>query len=179
MLQNLPGQLLALVLGWSFTVFLQYVLSRRAEALKRKDKIIDKLEDLSSWIDSEISRDEFMSAQTETSYSGMISQIEVRIQQLNAHVRKEIFNVNELSKLRGVEILDEQSGNKNLPYVVREAASDIIEAIEANCDEEYFGRKGFVQFLNNYIRELNGFILLMISALLLMAVAQFFIKHIF
>lgn len=86
--ENLPGQLLALALGWSFTVFIQNRSNRRAEALKRKDKIIDKLEDLADWVESEIGKDDFSSVRTESTFAGLVTQIEVRIGHLNRHIEK-------------------------------------------------------------------------------------------
>lgn len=54
--QNLPGQLIVLLIGWAFTLYLQYNANRRAEALKRKDKIIDRLDNLSSWVEDEVEK---------------------------------------------------------------------------------------------------------------------------
>jgi hypothetical protein len=177
--QNLPGQLLALFLGWSFTVYFQYVSNRRAEALKRKDKIIDKLDDLSGWIESEISKEDFSLTDTETSYSGMVSHIELRVRQLNSHVGRQILDPNELSILREIEIHSSLEFNKRLPYVVREASSDVIERVEAECDREYFGQRGFLQFLNNYIQDLAGILMTLVSFLLVAAIAQFLVKYVF
>jgi methyl-accepting chemotaxis protein len=177
-LDNLPGQLLALMLGWSFTVFIQNRSNRRAEALKRKDKIVDKLEDVSDWVDGEISKANFSFNQTETSYSGMISQIEVRINQLNNHVGRDIFDSSLIARLREIEIFESAEDNAQVPYKIREAASDIIENIEACCDAEYFGKRGFLSVVNDYYSSLKGIAMALISALLLVAVFQFFYKYV-
>ena len=134
--ENLPGQLLALALGWSFTVFIQNRSNRRAEALKRKDKIIDKLEDLSDWVESEIGKDDFSSVRTESTFAGLITQIEVRIGHLNRHVGKEIFDAASLSRLREIEIHEGATDNLETPYLIRDASADIIEQIETCCDQE-------------------------------------------
>ncbi|WP_440778717.1 hypothetical protein [Pseudomonas syringae] len=178
-LDNLPGQLFALMLGWSFTVFIQNRANRRAEALKRKDKIVDKLESLADWVDGEISKDNFSGAQTETSYSGMISQIEVRINQLNSHIGRSIFDISLLSKLREIEIYAVAENNIQTPYAIRETASDVIEEIETCCDAEYFGSQGKLALLNEYTSSFKGAILLLTVVLLSAAIFQFFYKHIF
>ncbi|KEZ72817.1 hypothetical protein C5I_0117220 [Pseudomonas syringae pv. syringae FF5] len=177
-LDNLPGQLLALMLGWSFTVFIQSRANRRAEALKRKDKIVDKLESISDWVDGEVSKDNFSFAQTETSYSGLVSQVEIRMIQLNVHVGRDIFNPALVAKLREIEIYENAEDNLAVPYRIREAASDIIEDVERCCDIEYFQRVGFLYGLNDYVRSLSGAILLLMFLLLGMGVLQFFLKHI-
>ncbi|MBI6948754.1 hypothetical protein [Pseudomonas koreensis] len=181
---NVPAQMMALVFGWSFTVFLQHRSNHRAESLKRKDKIIDKLEALAGWVESEIKKDNFSSGNTETTYSGMISQIEVRIAQLNYHVGKNIFDGSRLAILRDVEIHHKAFFNADTPYKIREAVSDIVENIEVCCDAEYFSRhgawskfKGVVLLLNDYVRAFKGGVLALIVILLFLAIYQFCHKY--
>lgn len=182
--ENAPAQLIALVFGWSFTVFLQYRSNRRAESLKRKDKIIDKLEALAGWVDSEIKKDNFSPGNTEITYSGMISQIEVRIEQLNKHVGRDIFDGTKLARLRNIEIHADFKANTDTPYVIREAAADIVESIEVCCDAEYFSRPGFwakskrlVFLLNDYVRAFRGGVLALIIVFLCLAIYQFCHKY--
>lgn len=175
--ENLPAQMLALMLGWSFTVFIQNRSNWRAEALKRKDKIVDKLEELSEWVESEIAKDLFDSTQTETTYSGMIFQIEVRVQQLNQHVGKEIFDGVLLSNLRQIEIFKKADENAVTPYKIREAAADVVEAVESCCNSEYFGRKGIVAALNDYFVHFRGLILLLLCVFIFLAIYQFYSKY--
>jgi hypothetical protein len=181
---NAPAQMIALVLGWSFTVYLQYRSNRRAESLKRKDKIVDKLEELADWVESEIEKENFSSVNTETTYSGMISQIEGRISQLNNHVGREIFDGTKLSALRDVEIHTEAHANNETPYKIREEVADIVEHIEVCCDAEYFSRKGFwanikggALLLNDYTRSFRGGVLALIFLLLFFAIYQFCQKY--
>lgn len=177
--ENLPGQMLALLLGWSFTVFIQHRANRRAEALKRKDKIVDKLESIAGWVEDEVSKDSFSLTRTETSYSGIVSQIEVRIRQLNAHIGNNIFDESLIAKLREIEIYESADGNLDVPYKVREASSDIIENIEACSDSEYFGKKGVLSILNDFVSSLHGIALVLICVLLFLGVFQFFYKYVF
>ena len=181
---NVPAQMIALVFGWSFTVYLQSRSNRRSESLKRKDKIIDKLEALADWVESEVGKDTFSSVNTETTYSGMISQIEVRIVQLNEHVGREVFDGRQLLKLRDIEIHDLACANSQTPYKIREAVADIVEDIEMCCDEEYFSRQGFLikvegwlAALNSYTYYFRGGVLALIMVLLFLGVYQFWEKY--
>ncbi|MBJ2225722.1 hypothetical protein I6U33_05500 [Pseudomonas carnis] len=181
---NVPAQMIALVCGWSFTVYLQYRSNRRAESLKRKDKIIDKLEALADWVESEVGKDGFSPINTETTFAGMISQIEVRIAQLNHHVGREIYDGTKLLALREIEIHVLSCANSQTPYKIREAVSDIVEGIEICCDAEYFSRKGFwakvvagFSGLNKFAQSFKGGVFALISLLLIMAVYQFYDKY--
>lgn len=181
---NVPAQMIALVCGWSFTVFLQHRSNHRAESLKRKDKIIDKLDALAGWVESEIKKENFSSGNTETTYSGMISQIEFRISQLNSHVGKAIFDCSRLATLRNIEIFSDPISNAETPYKIREAVADIVENIEVCCDAEYFSRrgwrarlKGVVILLNEYARTFKGGVLALVVILLLLAIYQFCHKY--
>ncbi|MEG8231011.1 hypothetical protein [Pseudomonas orientalis] len=181
---NAPAQMMALLFGWSFTVYLQYRSNRRSESLKRKDKIIDKLEGLADWVGAEVNKDSFSSIDTETTYSGMISQIEVRIAQLNHHVGREVFDGSKLLSLRNIEIHFLACANSQTPYKIREAVADIVENIEICCDAEYFSRKGIFAKLADVFAKLNklfiffrGVILALMVILLTLAVYQFYYKY--
>ncbi|WLG69296.1 hypothetical protein [Pseudomonas brassicacearum] len=171
--QNLPGQMIVLMLGWMFTVYLQVRSNSRAEALKRKDKIIDKLEDLAGWLDEELSKDDFSLGRSEESYAGHVSQIEVKVGQLNQHVGKQIIDGKILEKLMLFEIKADPGDNKDLPYEVRDAAWDIIEKIESSCTKEYFERQGILSTLKGFIYDFSGFILGLVSLFLLVHVAKY------
>lgn len=181
---NFPAQMTALVIGWSFTVYLQYKSNRRAESLKRKDKIVDKLELLAGWVESEIKKKNFSSVNTETTYAGMISQIESKISQLNCHVGREVFDGSILLPLREIEIHTKANDNAETPYRIREAVADIVDNVEACCDAEYFSRKGFwvnfkrfVFLLNDYVRLFKGGVLVVLGLLLILSVYQFWQKY--
>ncbi|MGE8479335.1 MAG: hypothetical protein ACN6PK_13785 [Pseudomonas shirazensis] len=178
-LENLPGQLFALALGWSFTVFIQNRSNRRAEALKRKDKIIDKLEDLADWVESEIDKDDFSSVRTESTFSGLVTQIEVRIGHLNRHIGKDIFDAALLSKLREIEIHPKPENNVETPYLIRDAAADVTEQIEMCCDQEYFAKRGVVAALNDYYQWFKGGIALVVLLGLFVALFQFYKNYIY
>ncbi|MBD8192168.1 hypothetical protein IFR35_09825 [Pseudomonas fluorescens] len=156
---NLPGQMIVLMLGWTFTVYLQVRSNNRAEALKRKDNIIDKLEALPGWLEDEISKDDFSLGRSEESFAGHVSQIEVKVGQLNRHVGKPIIDRVIFNRLMLFELMPKAEDNKALPYEVRDAAWDIIEKIESSCTDEYFARQGVLSFLKGYIYDFSGVIL--------------------
>lgn len=171
--QNLPGQVIVLMLGWMFTVYLQVRSNSRAEALKRKDKIIDKLEDLPGWLEEEISKEDFSLGRSEESYAGHVSQIEVKVGQLNQHVGKSIIDRKILEQLMLFEIKPDAESNKDLPYEVRDVAWDIIEKIESSCTEEYFERQGVLSTLKGYVVDFSGVIVGVVSLFLLVHLARY------
>lgn len=162
--QNLPAQLTALLLGWMFTLYLQYVANRRTEALKRKEKIIDKLDDLSDWVESEISKDNFSATDTEEAFGGILLHIELRINQFNAHVGQAVIDSGKIASLRDVDFF-EASGLKKLPYIVRAHSSQLIEEIELECNKLYFA-DSLLRRVMSFLAELYGVIVAIVALIL-------------
>ncbi|MDP9524331.1 hypothetical protein [Pseudomonas putida] len=173
-LENLPGQLIALMLGWTFTVYLQTRSNDRAEALKRKDKIIDKLEALPKWLEDEIKKDNFQHQLSEESFAGHVGQIEIKIGQLNSHVGKPVVDGSIIAELMLFEIKSAKDDNKQLPYEVRDVAWSIIEKIESGCNDVYFKKRGLLALLRGYIYEFSG----LLFALMSLASLAYFSKFI-
>lgn len=154
--QNLPAQLTALLLGWMFTLYLQYLANRRAEALKRKDKIIDKLDDLSSWVESEVTKEGFSPSDTEEAFSGILLHIELRINQFNSHVGRDVIDSKRIGPLRDVDFFN-APGLSKLPYIVGACSSQFIENIELECGKLYFSNSPLRRVMN-FLAELYGVI---------------------
>lgn len=152
--QNLPGQLIVLLIGWMFTIYLQYNANRRAEALKRKDKIIDRLDNLSSWVEDEVGKENFDASRTEEAYTGLMLELELRVNQFNGHVRTSIVDVAMVGALRDLDFF-EVSGRDGLSYKARALASQIVERIELGCDELYFSNS-VLSRINRFLYELSG-----------------------
>ncbi|NWB08970.1 hypothetical protein HX862_13745 [Pseudomonas sp. D5002] len=152
--QNLPGQLVVLLIGWMFTVYLQYNANRRAEALKRKDKIIDRLDSLLSWVEDEIGKDDFNASRAEEAYTGIMLELELRVSQFNGHVRTSIVDIAMVGALRDLDFFKD-SGRAELSYKARALASQIVERIEVGCDELYFSRS-ILSRINKFVYELIG-----------------------
>lgn len=152
--QNLPGQLIVLLVGWMFTVYLQYNANRRAEALKRKDKIIDRLDNLSSWVEDEVAKANFDASRAEEAYTGFMLELELRVNQLNGHVRTSLVDIAMVGALRDLDFFEE-SGRDELSYKARALASQIVEKIELGCDELYFSSSALSR-VNRFLYELSG-----------------------
>ena len=152
--QNLPGQLIVLLMGWAFTLYLQYNANRRAEALKRKDKIIDRLDNLSSWVEDEVEKKNFDASRAEEAYTGLMLELELRVNQFNGHVRASIVDIERVGELRGLDFFV-ASGRDELSYKARALASQIVEEIELGCDDLYFNRSVLGR-INNFLYELSG-----------------------
>lgn len=155
--QNLPVTIIGLLAGWTFTIYLQRRANHRAEALKRKDKLIDKLEDLSDWVEGEVSKEEFKPSNTERSYTGLLSQVEIRIGQFNSHVRKDVIDPASLVGLRDVDFFADKTTLFDLSYDIRDEASDVIEHIEESCNEMFF-KSSLLRKAESVYEELKGVI---------------------
>ncbi|MDC6382798.1 hypothetical protein BW687_021765 [Pseudomonas graminis] len=153
-LENLPAQLIGLFAGWLFTIYLQHNANRRTEALKRKDKIIDRLDGLVSWVESETKKDNYNPDRAEEAYTGLLLELDLRVAQFNAHVRSVIVTSEMVGALRDVDFFD-VAGKVELSYRVRRFASQIVERIELGCDDLYFSRS-FLHRVNNFFYELSG-----------------------
>lgn len=163
--ESLPGQLIALMLGWSFTVYMQVRSNSRAEALKTREKVVDKLESLSDWVEDELEREEFQFSDFESGYAGLLSQIELKIVNLNTHIGLNAVDVNVLRDLREMEIFEEAVNNKDLYLRVRHAAWNAIDSIEMASNEKFFMKKGVVAYFRDYVHTYYGVIVGALSIL--------------
>jgi len=159
--QNLPTQLTALLLGWMFTLYLQYVANRRTEALKRKEKIIDKLDALPDWVESEVSKNNFSATDTEEAFGGILLHIELRINQFNAHVGSVVIDSGKIASLRDVDFFEE-CGLEKLSYIVRAHSSQLIEEIELKCNKLYFA-DSLLRRIISFLEELYGVIVAVVA----------------
>jgi len=155
---NLPGQLIALMLGWSFTVYMQVRSNSRAEALKTREKIVDKLEALSEWVEDELKREEFFYSDFESGYAGLLSQIELKIVNLNAHIGENAVDATVLRDLREMEISETKEDNDDLYLKVRHAAWNAIDSIDMTSNEKFFMKKGKLAFFKDYVHAYYGVI---------------------
>lgn len=163
--QNLPPTLMALLLGWLFTLYVQHVSNRRTEALKRKDKIIDKLDDLAGWVDGEISKDDYDPAYTEEAYTGLLLHVELRANQFNKHVGREAINVGKIAELRDLDFFNVASLSR-LPYQVRAISSQLVEDIELACDSIYFSNS-LLRRIRLFVHEMYGVVIALLALIVL------------
>lgn len=168
--QNLPTQLAALFLGWLFTIYLQYLANRRTEALKRKDKIIDRLDDLTGWVESEVSKTPFNASYAEEAYSGLLLHLELRVNQFNAHVGRRAISTDKIGLLRSVDFFN-AAGLPRVAYDVRGISSEFIEHIELECDAIYFS-KSLRNRIGGFLAELYGVIVGLVALLVFLLFAR-------
>ncbi len=162
---NLPAQLIALMLGWTFTVYMQVRSNSRAEALKTREKIVDKLEALSEWVEDELKREEFLHSDFESGYAGLLSQIELKISNLNTHIGTNAVEASVLGDLREMEISELKDENKGLYLRVRHAAWNAIDSIDMTSNEKFFMKKGRLAYFKEYVHAYYGVIVAAISLL--------------
>ena len=169
---NLPAQLIVLVLGWGFTVYLGIRSNSRGEALKTRDKIVDKLEALSEWVEDELKREPFDFSEFETGFSGLLSQIELKIGHLNAHVGEQIVGAEVLRDLREIEFSETVGENEGLYSKVRHASWNAIDAVEMESNEKFFMRKGMLAYFRGFVHTFYGVIVGAISILVVYCVGK-------
>ncbi|WP_460410095.1 MULTISPECIES: hypothetical protein [unclassified Pseudomonas] len=180
--QNLPAQLIILLCGWSFTLYLDHRSKHRAEAIKRKDYIISKIDDIADWLDSEVSKDNFQPARTESSLAGMITQIELKMVQFNSHVKTELLDPSRLSTLRDINLEPrlnteseantvakietsqdgiskaEKNDLSSIYYEMRDLSSDLIENIESSCNSYFFPENRFPAIPSDWPQHIGAFL---------------------
>lgn len=172
---GLPVQFWALLLGWVFTLYLQRLSNRRTEALKRKDKLVDKVESLIEWVEDEIVKDGFSPDDAETCYTSLLTQIELRAHQFNTHVKQDVIGVELLGDLRRIDFFASTELDR-YPFVVRDTAFEFIDHIEMQCNELYFGDGKLVQrgrrFFNAFIADWGGIAFALLNLILLVELFQ-------
>lgn len=134
---NLPAQLIAIFLGWTFTLFIQRRANFRAEAIRKKDKLIDRIDKLVDWTSSVCS--EPPEPITEEIYTAYVTQIEMRIQNLDSLLREHAVGTELIAKLRDIDVLGKSESDPAIQ--IRLAAFDLIEALEIACHSRYFTEK--------------------------------------
>lgn len=169
---NLPGQLIVLVLGWGFTVYLGLRSNSRAEALKTRDKIVDKLEALSEWVEDELKRTPFDFSELETGFSGLLSQIELKIGHFNAHVGENVVDVDVLRELRGFEFSETLEENEAFYSKIRHASWNAIDTVEMDSNEKFFMKKGMLTYFNGFVHAFYGVIVGAASLLVVYCVGK-------
>lgn len=135
--QNLPAQVIILLVGWAFTLMLDRKSKHRIEAIKRKDTIVSRIEDLADWIDKEVTKTQFDAVRLEASLAGNLTQTELKMVQLNLHLKKNLLDPTKISVIRDIDI----SGAKlihELSFSVRQASADVIEYIEKESNNYFF-----------------------------------------
>ena len=150
---TLPTALIGLALGWAFTLYQQRRSNIRAEAIRRKDKIIDKVDKIVDWIEKQAADDKVSDHHLEAGYSAFISQVEIRLNQLNSLVKCDIVDMQYLLLLRDI---DTSKDRVNLPHTVRETASDLIEQLELSCSRLYFDKESIPERLRRWAVSLNA-----------------------
>lgn len=163
--QNLPSQLTALLLGWAFTLYLGHRANVRSETLKRKDKVIDRLEALSEWVEDEVRKPHFNPSTTEAAYAAMLSQIEIRLDQMNKLSGTEAFASQEIATLRDVDFF--APNIQTVHYQIRDRATGIVEEIEIAFNDLYFERNGLLRRAQALIPELYGVVVALAGLVLL------------
>ena len=109
---------------------------------------------MSSWVEDEVEKKNFDASRAEEAYTGLMLELELRVNQFNGHVRASIVDIERVGELRGLDFFV-ASGRDELSYKARALASQIVEEIELGCDDLYFNRSVLGR-INNFLYELSG-----------------------
>lgn len=171
--ENFPAQLIGLALGWAFTLYLQSRANHRTESLKRKDKLIDKIDQIPEWVEDKLTDDDVDLLGLEDSYSGLLSRIEIKIGQLNKHIGQNLISVSDIGRLRRIDLLppielresdaEKAKGLRTEANAdVRSICADLAEHIESACDNHFFKKRNNLLF-----KVLRNFAIIIIMLLLI------------
>lgn len=169
---NLPAQLIAIFLGWVFTLFIQRRANIRSEAIRKKDKLIDRIEKLVDWVEKAYPIEDDLGAMSEEIYSAYVSQIEMRIITLDRLLKQDAVGTELVSSIRTIDILD-KCKHANPVKEARLAAFDLIEALEIACDLRYFAKKTLEQHANRFIYEFSGVAAACMALIFSLALAKY------
>lgn len=150
---NLPSQLVAIFIGWVFTIFLQHKANIRAESIRKKDKIIDRIDKLVEWAEKHSISPTEGKTDLEEIFSAMVSQIEIRTINLNRLLRSHSVPMESVALIRSIDILDT---NAETLKKLRVSAVNLAEELEVACDARYFSSRPVCARLAHYLYELNG-----------------------
>lgn len=165
---NLPGQIIAIIIGWAFTLWLQRKANTRSEAIRKKDKIIDRTDKVVDWAEKNIPFNPENAARVEEIYAAMISQIEIRVQNLYALLGNNENPLEAIAELRAVDILGRNEHNETIKKL-RLATIDLIEDLELACDTRYFVTPPLRERMKQYIYEMYGLIVALIALIALLS----------
>lgn len=169
---NLPAQLIAIFLGWVFTLFMQRQANIRSEAIRKKDKLIDRVEKLVDWVENAWPIKDDLGVMYEEIYSAYVTQIEMRIITLDRLLQQEAIGTELVSSIRTIDILN-KCEHASPVKEVRLAAFDLIEALEIACDSKYFAKKTLEQRVNRFTYEFNGVTAACIALFFILALAKY------
>lgn len=130
------GQVAIALAGWAFLFYLHNRTLRRSEISRLKDRLVDKVENTYEWLVKELEDESCDRLVLESNLSAKVTQVELRVRQLNHYVRCEIVTTENLAILRNIDVA--QSNKQYLINIANEAIADTIESIESSYDSHYF-----------------------------------------
>lgn len=151
------GTILVAVFGWIYLFYLNNRTLRRSEISRQKDRLIERLESVRSWYIDEIRLDFEGSNRLslEQNLSAHVTQIELRIRQLNYYIGTQIVGVENLSNIRGIDNGKDRPVNEIIGSVHSEF-SDLAENIELSYDRFFEGNNLLTRIWVNCRSELLG-----------------------
>lgn len=160
------SQFFALVVGWLYLFLLNNRTLKRSEISRLKDRLVDKINTECAWCINEIQR-ESPSNQIEQIFSGKLTQIELRLNQINHYVGCELLKERMLFKLRDIDLLGSDSVENKVHMIYSESA-DLIEHIEHSYDVHFVSTNILLRFWISCRLEILGALtaLLIVTALL-------------
>lgn len=131
------NEIIITAFGWGFLFYLNTRTLKKSEISRMKDRVIDRIEKTQEWYSKEYLKTNSSSERTEIEdyFSGKISNIELRLTQINNYIGKDIFSPNCLVEWRSI---DNTASDKNQKQTtlkeIHDASLNIIDYIERNYD---------------------------------------------
>lgn len=128
-----------IIISWILAIYLSATAFKRSEIYRAKDKIVDRLDKLQEWLVKEIKSldadsDNKKSFTVIENYSASkITQVELRLNQFNSYISKNILNPEDLAEIRDIDFFSDIDESILLKEI-NNRFSNVIEKIEFNFD---------------------------------------------
>jgi hypothetical protein len=138
-------EFVVIVFGWAFLFYLNNRTLRRSEISRLKDRLVERVEAIRSWYVDEIRLDVDGKCRMslEQNLAAQITQIELRMKQLNFYIGCEVVDFEDLASIREIDN-DIDRSTQDIVESVHYEFSNLIENIEISYDS-YFGVQSFLR----------------------------------
>lgn len=121
-------QILFQFVGWAFLFFLSNRTIKRTEISRLKDQLVVQVEELTTWLKSELENDEGSALTLERAYTGKVTRLDLLLQQLNRLAKRKVIDENILFPFWNLDVYSVYSTKKICEIKVHQ--QDAVEKIE-------------------------------------------------
>lgn len=126
------------VIGWGFLFYLNNRTLKKSEISRMKDRVIDRIEKTQEWYIKEYwnSKSDSERTEIEDHFSGKISNIEMRLSQINNYIGRNVFSSDCLVEWRSIDnTAANNTDKKKTIKSIHDVSFQIIDYIESRYDK--------------------------------------------